>query len=1020
MNFAPPGLVYGMQELSQSVESLSVGSKKKKRPQRAFHETGSAQPLQPPQFPNTSSPSLGSPMLNHPGSGNLQGQAQFSTPQLGSQWSQFGSAQGSPAAPVTPYGAPSPYGAPIPFGAPSPYGAPTYGAPVTPYGAGTQPGTPLSTGFPFNAGTPSQLGANPFASSSAIPQFSTPNLQTQRAGQMSSQPNNSDDLSVQAHRHINQLEYLPDETGQTRSFLTFNNVVPPDATSQFHAVDQGTALSKFIRSSMYYVPELELLRQATKLPLSITIRPFAPVLDTEEPIPVVDMKRATGTDESGPIRCRRCRTYINPSMQFTNLGKFTCNICQFPNNTLAADYQSALDHQNQRLDKFIRPELHKGVYDLLVPQEYNFQTDLQQLKPLHHVFLVDISEQSRKQNLPMLVADAIRAALYSEDVPTGRFSIIAFDKRIHFFNLLSSLESCQIVVSSDLELPFVPFTEGLFVDPEESRIPIEDALIYLEKLATEETMADTEPCFGAACRSAMMCLEINGGGKITALLAALPSWGPGGLKFKDNHNVGRTFSPALESKVLLADSEYYKALTADCIKHSVGLDVHVVSPTAVDLSNIGYLSSSTGGALTRWPNFDMERDGRNLLAHIESSVKNARGYQGQLKLRCLHGLQVAQYYCTSVSDSSDPIIPVLNEDQTITILLKYDGKLFTKYDAHFQAALLYTDLQGVRKVRVINLVLAVSERLEDVFNFVDENAVVTTIVRDTLSFIGKQTLRELRELVNEKLVEIFTQYRAMSELSRNAHQHNKLLFPDSISHLPIYLLAFTKSKVLRDSGSISLDARLTDLYQMLNMPVEKLLYRLYPALIEFHSIEETDCQFGEANGFFTTPRFTDLTLKNLEPGVYLMYNGVDIYVYVDAHANPLIIKDLFGEEIDDVTKISPLIDEFPDLDTHISQQARNLVRYFQTLNGAPTAGSAGIRIVRAEGSLPDFRDSLVEDSLWTASALEAGPAYPEFLSNLHKAIKLKLDNDKLSGVVKKSVAAAEHTNETLAQRLIHF
>ena len=127
-------------------------------------------------------------------------------------------------------------------------------------------------------------------------------------------------------------------------------------------------------------------------------------------------------------------------------------------------------------------------------------------------------------------------------------------------------------------------------------------------------------------------------------------------------------------------------------------------------------------------------------------MRKSRGYQGQLKLRCSNGLQVTQYYGTSsaVAEASvvgagtqDPIIPVLNEDQTFTVLLQYDGKLNTKYDCHFQAALLYTDPSGIRKVRVINLVLAVSETLDDVFNFVEQDSVVTTIVRDTLSFVGK-------------------------------------------------------------------------------------------------------------------------------------------------------------------------------------------------------------------------------------------------------------------------------------------
>jgi protein transport protein SEC24 len=856
---------------------------------------------------------------------------------------------------------------------------------------------------------------------------------------------NSDnvDLSLQEYRYFNQKEFVtPNEQNQLRSFLTFQNVTPPDSSTQFHSVDQGTASSKFIRSTMYYVPESEQLRLATKLPIAVTVRPFAPVLPTEEPIPVVDMTRSdcsADSGDNGPIRCRRCRAYVNPSMQFTNNARFTCNICQFPNNIVPSDYDSLLDNQGYRVDKFIRPELHKGVYDLLVPKEYNFGGAEVPSNPLHHVFLIDISEQSIKQNMPVLIADAIRATLYQEEYleyPEAqvknncKFAIIAFDKRIHFFNLSPTLETTQMTVSSDLDDPFVPFNEGLFVDPEESRMVIEDALNHLEQLGSTDYVADSEPCFAVACRTAMLCLQSVGGGKITSLLSALPTWGPGSLKYKDNKAVGRTPAPEVEQKVFLPDNDYFKLLAKDFAENNVGLDVHVVAPTSVDLSNIGWLASVSGGSISRWANFDWERDGRALSAKFVSSVKKTRGYQSQFKLRCSNGLQVSQYYGTSSTESTvagtvqDPVIPILNEDQTFTVLLQYDGKLSTKLDCHFQAAMLFTDPEGVRKVRVINLVLAVSERLEDVFNFADENAIVTTIIRDTLSYIGKQPLTELRESINEKLVEIFTQYRAMSELGHNRNRTltNQLLFPDSLKHLPQYLLAFIKSKAIRSSTGIPADTRLADMFQMLNMPVERLMYHLYPALVELHSLEDDEAMFDQVHGFINLPKFKDLSANNLEYGAYILCDGIKVYVWVDPNANIMLVKDLFGNHLESVEEISPLLDELPELPTRISEQARNIIKYFQSvIVGSPSLGSAGIQIVRPgiDGAVIEFKEALSEDSLNGSVVSSTGPSYPDYLSNLHKAIRVQLDSDKSSNRLKKSVNMSEQ-HDTLAQRLIHY
>ena len=402
-------------------------------------------------------------------------------------------------------------------------------------------------------------------------------------------PNEQQNLSLASARYHHQREFMTpvsEEDGSYKSFFTFQNIVPPTAGTQYHAVDQGTSSSKFMRSSMYNVPETEQLRNATKLPLSVTIRPFAPLLATEEPIPVVDMQKLGFSTEAdpldvGPPRCRRCRTYMNPAMQHTTHNRFVCNICQFPNNTIPDDYISMVDPiTGARTDANVRPELHKGVYDIIVPKEYNVGGAGTINHELHHVFLIDISEQSVRQHLPILIADTIRATLYSleydeqpdtadpnephkKTVP-GKFAIITFDKRLQFYNLAPSLDSTQLYISSDLEDPFVPFSEGLFADPEESRICIEDALNNLELLSSNENgIADPEPCFAAAVRTAMLCLESVGGGKITSVLSNLPSWGPGSLTYKDRRNVGRSPTPEQEKAVYNPDNEYYQLLAKD-------------------------------------------------------------------------------------------------------------------------------------------------------------------------------------------------------------------------------------------------------------------------------------------------------------------------------------------------------------------------------------------------------------------------------------------------------------------------
>ena len=50
-----------------------------------------------------------------------------------------------------------------------------------------------------------------------------------------------------------------------------------------------------------------------------------------------------------------------------------------------------------------------------------------------------------------------------------RVGIVTYDKDLHFYNLKAGLDHAQMMVMPDLEDPFVPLSDGLFVDPDESK-----------------------------------------------------------------------------------------------------------------------------------------------------------------------------------------------------------------------------------------------------------------------------------------------------------------------------------------------------------------------------------------------------------------------------------------------------------------------------------------------------------------------------------------------------------------------
>lgn len=78
-----------------------------------------------------------------------------------------------------------------------------------------------------------------------------------------------------------------------------------------------------------------------QLPLGVIVRPMADEALGQE-VPVIPL------GSHGIVRCRRCRTYMNPFCQWVDGGRrFKCNVCVMLNE-VPIDYFSTLDQNGVR------------------------------------------------------------------------------------------------------------------------------------------------------------------------------------------------------------------------------------------------------------------------------------------------------------------------------------------------------------------------------------------------------------------------------------------------------------------------------------------------------------------------------------------------------------------------------------------------------------------------------------------------------------------------------------------------
>ena len=149
------------------------------------------------------------------------------------------------------------------------------------------------------------------------------------------------------------------ETGQP--YYTFSSVAehaPPLPTNRsVSIIDDGNSSPQFIRATMNHIPTTEEICENTKIPLCLLVQPFAS--NPQNDIPLVDF------GASGPLRCNRCRAYINPHVQFIKGGRyFVCNMCEMAND-VSEEYYANLDMSGKRIDLDLRSELKFGTVDFV-------------------------------------------------------------------------------------------------------------------------------------------------------------------------------------------------------------------------------------------------------------------------------------------------------------------------------------------------------------------------------------------------------------------------------------------------------------------------------------------------------------------------------------------------------------------------------------------------------------------------------------------------------------------------------
>ena len=763
----------------------------------------------------------------------------------------------------------------------------------------------------------------------------------------------------------------PDTSYAPKDYVTSTCANPISSFSSYITVDDGNAGPRYVRSTFYKVPTEESLINNTQVPLGLVIQPLADPSPDEEGVSIMDY------GEAGPLRCNRCRGYVNPNWIFTQNGSVgVCNLCRM-NNEIPKEYYSPLDAHGSRTDRLEKPELCKGVYEFLAPPTYHTRS----LVTPNIVFLVEASSASYLSGVFHQFFSSLQSLLdFIPSPELTKICIVTYDTGVNFFKAPDDLNKEMTIINvPDVNASCLPFPKNyLFLSLQDER----DKINYLvERIVKHyETSEKIQKglygtCFGAALVDACELL-IKDGGRVLAFTTQAPVDGIGKIKKRDDYKL---YGTDKEKTLFVSQSDEYLNWAKKWVEKRVSVDLFCFAPEYFDITTIGQVSAMTGGNLYYYPTYKPSYDGEKLHYDLARNLTRYVGYDVALTIRTCQGISFLDYV-TPLGRRPIPELEyaTIDADTTLNVYLKHDDKL-TGEDVTFQVAALYTNPYGQRVIRVINFKLTTSNDIVTIFRSCDVEAAAQLIIKRNILTIATTQISQIRKAMIDQLVTILYNYRYHCASTSSPSQ---LILPESLKVLPVYFLAVFKAHMLRVGGDVRPDDRSYDLFRFIKTPLNVLSNIFYVKMYSLHDIWTED---SYAPGNMVDDRV--VLGKNLaatdekidDNGIYLLDNGEFLFIYVKRGVDPIFLQHLFGvETFQDVINL-PSFPEYVE-----SEYFTKVMNIIEQLRKNKNSAYQPVRIVtEKDPSEPYLLNLLVEDE-------RLGDSYSTFLCNAHKLIQDKL------------------------------
>ncbi len=556
----------------------------------------------------------------------------------------------------------------------------------------------------------------------------------------------------------------------------------------------------------------------------------------------------------------------------------------------------------------MRPELSKGVVEWAAPSEYQVRAP----QPPTYFFVLDVSMEAVNSGMLASAANAIKRSL--DELPGKDRTMIGFityDIAVHYYALAPGSSNAQMLVVGDLEELFVAAPTDLLVYLKDSRAAVDNLLDNLPTMFAKTTAAAS--CLGPALKAAFTVMK-SVGGKMCIFQSVMPNLGEGSLKPRENV---RMMGTPDEVKLLRPSLTFYKETALEFSKNHISADMFVFPSRYIDVASMSELPKVTAGSMNAYVAFDLEKDGPKFESQLYRKLTQPTAFEAVLRIRCTKGMRITNFYGNFNIRGQDLLaLPNCTPDSVFGFDLTHDEQSINVPFITVQSALLFTNSDGERRIRVATQALKVTNRMTEFMGSVDAEAVAVLLSKQAMCVSLKTNLDNARNKLQHTCVEMIRSskegdkrtvsgYTVPSNQPEPSGEEKKM--PDNLKLLPLYTLGLMKNVAFRGGTDVNPDERITAHMLLSSMFIEETLSFIHPRLYSIHNMDsqaglpandddvDKDENKTAGRNMILLPKPINLSVERLtSEGVYLLDNGTDSFIWVGRASDAATNNALFG------------------------------------------------------------------------------------------------------------------------------